>query len=107
MAIVEKPIDVVAPNEKLQVTQQHAMETTMQNKYPNTSTSFQFSFANVTDDVVQNNIDIVGMVQQLEQNSPILELVLSLVVQPLEPRNFVSSRIYDATIISSPFGVGS
>lgn len=91
MAIVEKPIDVVAPNESLQVTQQHATETTIQNENPNTSISFQFSFANVTNDVVQNNIDIVGMVQELEQNSPILESVLSLEVQRLEPRNVVSS----------------
>lgn len=69
------------------MTQKHAMETTIQNENPNTSTSFQFAFPNVTDYVLQNNIDNVGMVQQLEQNLLILESVLSLAVQPLEPRN--------------------
>jgi len=69
LAIVENPIDEVSPNEILQVTQQHVMETTIQNENPNTSTSCQFAFPNVTDYVLQNNIDNVGIVQQLERNS--------------------------------------
>jgi len=41
------------------------MVTTIQNENPNASTLFHFVLANVTDEEVQNNIDIVVMVHQL------------------------------------------
>jgi len=50
---------------------------------------------------LQFNIDTIGMVQKLEKNSTVLEPVLTLAVQTIEPEND-SPNNYDAPTVSAP-----
>lgn len=61
-----------------------------------TGTSFHFLLVNVTDEVVPNRIDTLGMAQQTESNSPTLEPV-----QPLVSAEVASPGMSTATITSS------
>lgn len=60
------------------------------------STSFHFPLVNVTDEMVPNRIDTLGMAQKTESNSPTLEPV-----QPLVSAEVVSPGVSTATITSS------